>query len=171
MDTRESIATGQQKQDINNTVQSIGGLVSEDTTYDESVLYIKKLIMIGISSIAYLRALMPEKDFADRSFENRKIKVLDKWSTNGEVKKLQQGLNGAFDALDKGYLKSLTLALYENEVCRENVLETYEFNIKYTDAEASLALNKRHGNEKIKMDSLRLLLAIFNIASNLPFAQ
>lgn len=164
----DKLKTVQQKQDNNETIQSDGGLLLPETTYDASIVYVKKLIMLGISNIAYLRTLMPDRDFTDRTFEDIRIKILSKKSKNEDAQKMLTWMKGAFEALDKKYLKSLTLSVYEDSNQPDKVLETYEFNIEYTDAEASMTLNKRDSLEKIRFDSRRLIRAIYFISASLP---
>ena len=92
--------------------------------------------MIGISGISFLRTVLPDKDFIDRSFEDQNVKILNRKSQNPDVRKLIGWLLGANEALDRKYvslkaliflifhsklinfffkkLKSMTLSIYEN---------------------------------------------------------
>ena len=92
---------------LNTTASSFGSIFNSSTdskTYAESLNYARKLIVIGISNIAYLRTVMPEDCFLDREFEGLNIKILNKLSKNTDVKRLQIWLAGAFEAMEKKYV-------------------------------------------------------------------
>jgi len=69
---------------------------------------VKKLIVIAISNIAYLRALFPEESFVDRQFEGFKIKILrpdSNFVLGSNI--LSEWLEGAFEAIDLKYVAIL----------------------------------------------------------------
>jgi meiosis-specific protein HOP1 len=48
----------------------------ELNNFEQSLLYTKKLIIIAVSSVAYLRGLFPENAFTERKFEEMKLHIL-----------------------------------------------------------------------------------------------
>jgi meiosis-specific protein HOP1 len=71
---------------------------------------VKKLIVIAISNIAYLRALFPEDSFVDRQFEGFKIKILRPDTTSSlDSKILSEWLRGAFEAIDLRYVTHVSV--------------------------------------------------------------
>jgi hypothetical protein len=80
---------------------------------------VKKLIVIAISNIAYLRALFPEDSFVDRRFEGFNIKILRPDGTSSlDSKILSEWLRGAFEAIDMKYVKFSKVYLIYFEVFR-----------------------------------------------------
>ena len=73
---------------------------------DESINYVKKLIRIGISSLAHLRMGLHGENFVRRSFEGQEVFILDKKSNNEDAIKLEKWMKGIFEALDKKYVKA-----------------------------------------------------------------
>jgi hypothetical protein len=74
------------------------------SSLEESLVYVKKLLMIGISGIAYLRTIMPATDFTERRFEGQNIMILSKTDASADCVKLRKWMNGVYDALDKKYV-------------------------------------------------------------------
>ena len=71
---------------------------------EESINYVKKLLMIGVSGIVYLRTIMPATDFVAKKYEGQNIMILSNKDTSKDCKKLRTWMNGAFEALDKKYV-------------------------------------------------------------------
>lgn len=141
-------------------------------TYKDSFAYCKKLIISSISSITYLRAIFPEDHFVDRDFEGRLFHIIRPPTKDfQETTLINQWFVGAFDAMDKKYLRCLSLAIYENENEPGNVLETYDFEIKYVNNEASLQITKPTEQKKLakkaKMNAVRMIRAINSITQSL----
>ena len=70
-----------------------------------SMIYVKKLIVIGLSTILYLRAILPEEEFLDRYFEKLTVKIINgknRKSVNAQT--FNKWINGAFEALEKKYV-------------------------------------------------------------------
>ena len=45
-------------------------------TQQASLIYVKKLLTVGISSITYLRSMFPEEAFSRKSLDGLKLKIL-----------------------------------------------------------------------------------------------
>lgn len=71
-------------------------------TYEDSLAYTKKLILIAISTIAYLRSILPEEVFSTKEVEKMKFKILR--SKNRDSLTLVNWIKGAFDALEKKFV-------------------------------------------------------------------
>lgn len=66
----------------------------------------KKFTGALVSHIVYARNLFGEEDFTDKQFDGQKIKVI-RYSERGSqgANCLAKWLDGAFDALDKQYVR------------------------------------------------------------------
>ncbi|KAK7537616.1 HORMA domain-containing protein [Phyllosticta citricarpa] len=125
---------------------------------DQSTELVQTLLHTGISCVAFLRQIFPDKCFMRRKYENRP----DHWSyddwvagkkghespseragsavsllergTDESVNRLLDWLEkGVFDALKKRYLDTFQLHIVENESRPFEVIETYDFKIRYTE--------------------------------------
>ncbi|XP_048728230.2 HORMA domain-containing protein 1-like [Ostrea edulis] len=106
---------------------------NETVTEQKSILFVKKLLAVAVSNIAYLRALFPEHAFGDRSIEDLHLKTLRDDSACPGVCKFIQYMKGCFDALDKKYLKVLIMGLYRDPENPETLIESYTFKFSYAD--------------------------------------
>ncbi|CAG2056224.1 unnamed protein product [Timema podura] len=91
----------------------------------------QKLVAICVSNITYVRSIFPKDDYADRSVDGSEYKIL-RGRNNTEVKQVLKWMKGAFDALDKKYLRQMIFAVHEGSI-RDPVLETYTFYFAYKD--------------------------------------
>ena len=41
-----------------------------------SLLYVKKLLSVGVSTISYLRSMFPEEAYANKSLDGLKLKII-----------------------------------------------------------------------------------------------
>jgi hypothetical protein len=99
------IKMSENKPSLNDASQNSGSghiLPDEINNKQSSFLYVKKLVALSISNIAYLRGLFQDTDYADRSFEDINIKVIK--NDKPELKCLSNWMLGCYDALDKRYV-------------------------------------------------------------------
>nr|CAD7425986.1 unnamed protein product [Timema monikensis] len=96
-----------------------------------SSLLMQKLVAICISNITYVRSIFPKDDYADRSVDGSEYKIL-RGKNNMEVKQVLKWMKGAFDALEKKYLRQMIFAVHEGSI-KDPVLETYTFYFAYKD--------------------------------------
>lgn len=75
----------------------------EVNSYEESLAYAKKMIVVAISNIAYLRALWPEQFFVDRYFENLQLKIIES-RAHKQAHVLTKWILGVFHALERKYV-------------------------------------------------------------------
>jgi len=113
----------------------------QDTRLKSAVL-VKKLLAVSISSVAYLRALLPESAFSERTLVSFDSKTNKNATTNLRIlrddsqaaSQLIRWLRGCFDALDKNYLKAFILGVCTDPNEFDSALETYTFEFNYTEA-------------------------------------
>ncbi|KAL5502281.1 hypothetical protein EMCRGX_G009027 [Ephydatia muelleri] len=98
---------------------------NEQVTEQQSALFVKKLLAVGISNITYLRTIFPEHAFGDRCLEDLNLKILRDDST----------VKGCFDALDKKYLRMITIGIYKDPGDSNTVVESYTFKFSYNTNE------------------------------------
>jgi len=102
-------------------------------TQQQSTVFVKKLLAIAISNIAYLRVVFPEKAFSDRRLEDLNLKILKNDKSCPFAVQLIDWLKGVFDAVEKKYLRMLILGLYRRSSDPNTLLEMYSFRFSYTD--------------------------------------
>ena len=103
-------------------------------TQQQSTAFVKKLLAIAVSNIAYMRVLFPDKAFSDRCLEGLNLKILKNDKAYPPVVEMVDWLKGVFDALDKKYLRMLVLGFHRNSTDPNTLLEMYTFKFSYTDA-------------------------------------
>lgn len=104
----------------------------EQRTVQESATFVKKLLTVGISSITYLRDLFPENAYGDHCLDGLSLKVLTDESPCKPSRVLFSWIQSCYDAIDRQYLRQLTLVIYEDPSQPDVVLETYTYKFKYT---------------------------------------
>ena len=100
----------------------------------QSAVFMKKLLAIAISNIAYMRVIFPENAFSDRCLEGMNLKVLSNDRSCPFASQMVDWLRGVFDALDMKYLRMLVLGIYRGCSDPDHLLEMYTFRFSYTDA-------------------------------------
>ena len=91
----------------------------------------KKLIAVAISNITYLRAMFPENSYANRSLDGLPLKILRENSNTPAAASLVGWLQGAFDAMEKGYLREMMLMIYLDKEKQDEIYEMYTFKFRY----------------------------------------
>ncbi|KAK7068295.1 HORMA domain-containing protein 1 [Halocaridina rubra] len=130
----------------------------EQKTVQQSATFVKKLIAVGFSSITYLRTLFPEYAYSDENLDGLNLKLLLDNSTCGPAKELVKWIQSCFDAIDKRYLRELTLAIFTDPDHPELVLETYTYRLRYTkegDAQMEFESTTASGKREQKFDVRR----------------
>lgn len=112
----------------------------------ESLKFVKKLLAVAVSNITYLRVILPERAFVDRSVEGVNLKILKCEKSCPGVPLLVDWLKGAFDALEKKYLRVLILGIYTNRDDPDTLIEAYTFKFSYAD---TTAMDIYKNNKKI----------------------
>ena len=78
----------------------------------ESFQFTKKLLTVAVSNIAYIRNIFPEEAFANKSLDKMPLKILKQRSPCKDAGIAASWLLGAFEAIEKEYLKVLALSLF-----------------------------------------------------------
>ncbi|XP_071831182.1 uncharacterized protein [Apostichopus japonicus] len=147
---------------------------SEQISEQQSALFVKKLLAVGVSTITYLRTIFPEHAFGDRCLEDLNLKILRDDSSCPGACSVIKWMKGCFDALDKKYLRALIIGLYIDSDDPDTVIESYTFKFSYTESGPSVDIyrneNKISGAgsaKETKKATLRLLRTIIVLTQSL----
>ena len=102
----------------------------QHNTETKSCTFVKKLMAVAISNITYLRSIFPEKVFSNRSLDGLPLKILKENSGSEAATSLVSWLRGAFEALEKRYLRELIFIIYQNPEDTDNIHEMYTFRFE-----------------------------------------
>ncbi|CAG2226903.1 HOP1 [Mytilus edulis] len=108
--TKMSTAQMQRTQEKTSTWSAI--FPNETVTEQQSTLFVKKLVAVAVSNIAYLRAIFPEHSFGDRCLEDLNLKILRDDSSCPGACQVIKWVKGCFDAIEKKYLRMLIIGIY-----------------------------------------------------------
>jgi meiosis-specific protein HOP1 len=104
---------------------------SKVDTERKSCTFVKKLLTVGISNITYLRGMFPEDAYARKSLDKFPVQILKQKTVCDKATVLAGWILGAFDALEKKYLKKLMLVVYLDPATPDTVHEMYTFKFSY----------------------------------------
>ncbi|CAH1405309.1 unnamed protein product [Nezara viridula] len=120
------------------------------TTVKGSLVFVKQFTALSFSIISYMRSIFPEIAYAEKDFDNVKVKIL---AGNYECKDaylMTKWIKSAFDALDNSYMRELVLEILTPE---DFLLEYYAVEYKYTKEGPTCSLSS---NTKTTLDFDRL---------------
>uniref|UniRef100_T1IXW8 HORMA domain-containing protein n=1 Tax=Strigamia maritima TaxID=126957 RepID=T1IXW8_STRMM len=143
-----------------------------DMTQKQSVLFMKKLLVMAVSNITYLRNILPEYAFEDKALLGLKLKIL-KDQVNPKASQMIKWLKGCFDALERQYLRQMIIGIYEKNCDPECLLESYNFRFSYQDG-LSVTVDKndsetfRTTTRTSTLTMLRTILVLTNSLDALP---
>ncbi|XP_015210944.1 zebrafish testis-expressed 38 isoform X2 [Lepisosteus oculatus] len=132
----------------------------------QSLVFVKRMMVVALSSITYLRGIFPEHAYRSRYLEGLCIKVLRENSTSTGACKLVKWIMGCFDALEKGYV-------HRNPDDPNSIIESYQFKIKYTPEGPQMdILSNKNTEVQITMEdtkkaSVLLIRKLFLLMQNL----
>ncbi|RXN31723.1 HORMA domain-containing 1 [Labeo rohita] len=160
----------EQKQRPVQSCQMLPDVVSSE---QQSLVLVKKLLAIAVSSITYLRGLFPEKAYGRKYVGELKVLILREHSCPG-AQQIVQWLQGCFDALQKRYLRMVLLSIYCDPDNPQKVTECYQFKIKYTENGPQLDFESKNGQSLTKMacdntqkSSMLLVRKLYMLMQNL----
>ncbi|KAL7418728.1 hypothetical protein Q5752_006411 [Cryptotrichosporon argae] len=111
-----------------------------------SLNVIRTLLDVSISAIAYLRNLLPEENFEQKTFSailqgNALLDLLT---------------NGVMDSLEKGYLKSLVVFIFLDHNDPDNIIESYTYDFFYVPGSLlpSIAITTNSAVHDVSMQSV-----------------
>lgn len=178
MSTLQQIKMPATTQEQNNQMKNWEAIFpAQQVTEQKSALFVKKLLAVAISNITYLRNIFPEKAFGDKCLDSLNLKILRDESTCPGACQVIKWVKGCFDALDKKYLKTLVIGIYENPEDPDTVIESYTFKFSYDD-DGSMDIYRNEKKisgaysaeetRKATIKLLRTLVVLTNTLSQLP---
>uniref|UniRef100_G3PUQ8 Zebrafish testis-expressed 38 n=2 Tax=Gasterosteus aculeatus aculeatus TaxID=481459 RepID=G3PUQ8_GASAC len=171
----ENMAAGKMcpKKSKEETAEWAGLFLKDLKTQQESLVFVKRMMAVAVSSITYLRGIFPEDAYRSRYLEDLCIKVLrDDCNTPGSSK-VVKWMMGCFDALEKQYLQIVFIGVYTNPDEPNCIIESYQFKFKYTEKgpEMNVLRNNDVGVqvtlEDTKRASVLLIRKLFLLMQNL----
>eukprot|EP00092_Neocalanus_flemingeri_P033138 GFUD01036035.1.p1 GENE.GFUD01036035.1~~GFUD01036035.1.p1 ORF type:complete len:466 (-),score=140.92 GFUD01036035.1:55-1452(-) len=123
---------------------------SKIETETKSCVFVKKLLTVSISNITYLRSMFPEEAYADRSMDGLPLKILMVKNKCKEAATLASWLIGAFDALERRYLKELLFIIYMDPACPEKVYEMYTFKFTYPGGQVACQMLQGENKKEVQ---------------------
>nr|A2BF66.1 RecName: Full=HORMA domain-containing protein 1 [Danio rerio] len=154
-------------------VQSCQMLPDVVSNEQQSLVLVKKLLAIAISSITYLRGLFSEKAYGRKYVGELKVYILREDSCPG-AQQIVHWLQGCFDALQRRYLRMVLLSIYCDPDNPQKVTECYQFKIKYTEKGPQMDFESKNGQSLTKMacdntqkSSMLLVRKLYMLMQNL----
>ncbi|KAG8346001.1 HORMA domain [Trypanosoma vivax] len=115
-----------------------------EVTQTQSLAAVRNFIRVTVSCVTYLRGLCSDESYQPRQFLGLHLKQLTR--TSPEADTISRWMeDGAFDAINKGYLKELALCIYTPNCCE--LLESYSFNLSYSQDGQRAALTFAGGSQ------------------------
>ncbi|RWS17720.1 HORMA domain-containing protein 2-like protein [Dinothrombium tinctorium] len=144
----------------------------------ESLLHMKKLTAIAFSTVLYLREVFDESAYGERKHENFVFRILSERSDCKEATQIVRLIKGAFDALEKKYLREIIFGFYTDLKKPNDLIEAYSFKYSYNDGgkHFNLTFNNfelNSSSRKLSLNlqtekSLKQLLTFARSLSSLP---
>ncbi|XP_032420603.1 zebrafish testis-expressed 38 [Xiphophorus hellerii] len=155
------------------TAEWTGLFIQDLKTKQESLVFVKRMMAIAVSSVTYLRGIFPESAYRSRYLDDLCIKVLRENSNTPGANKVVKWMMGCFDALEKQYLHIICIGVYTDPEDRNCIIESYQFNFRYTEMgpEMDIIRNNAKGMqvalEDTKRASVLLIRKLFLLLQNL----
>ncbi|KAK1878784.1 HORMA domain containing protein 1 [Dissostichus eleginoides] len=155
------------------TAEWIGLFLNDLKTEQESLVFVKRMMALAVSSITYLRGIFPEDAYRSRYLEDVSIKVLREDSNNPGASKVVKWMMGCFDALEKQYLQVVFIGVYTNPDEPNCIIESYQFKYKYTEKGPEMNILRNNDVEMqvtledTKKASVLLIRKLFLLMQNL----
>jgi len=135
------------------------------TSAESSAFFVQKFLAISVSSVAFLRAILPKDSFTSRYMGDLHLKIIsDGRSATPLAKELIARVRSCFDAIEKRYLKSVCIWFHADRDKADDVLEAYVFNFEYSANQADVTMlqndkivTKMRSGDDIKASAVILL--------------
>lgn len=127
---------------------------SKVNTELQSLMYVKKFVTVAVSTLTFLRSMIDDEAYADKSLGKVRVKILRGDCGNQQAKLLNKWLLGAFDAIEQKYLKEMSLCVHEDPSAPEDVLEKYTFTFNYTNGIPAFNMERNGVSESNYMGNL-----------------
>ncbi|XP_078143274.1 HORMA domain-containing protein 1 [Centroberyx gerrardi] len=143
-------------------------------TEQQSLVVVKKLLAIAVSSITYLRGLFPEKAYGSKYVEEQKVMILREERSCPGANQIVQWMQGCFDAIQRKYLRTVILSIYTDPENPQKVTEFYQFKIQYTEKGPQMDFESNNNNKvstmtcsNTKKASILLVRKLYTLMQNL----
>jgi len=130
-----------------------------------STLFVKKLLAVAVSNVCYLRMIVPEDNFNEKYIDNLKLKIM-KAKGSKVATRIVESMKGCFDAVERQYLKSLTIWFFTDKQRPDIVEESYTFTFDYKE-DIQLYVAKNEKQIKMKMSGQNIKEAVVKLLKNL----
>jgi len=127
---------------------------SKVNTETQSLMYVKKFVTVAVSTLTFLRSMIDDEAYDDKSLGKVKVKILNGKCGNSQAKLLNKWLLGAFDAIERKYLKEMSLCVHEDPSAPEEVVEKYTFTFSYENGVPAFNMDKNGKAESNYMGNL-----------------
>ncbi|KAM9845430.1 zebrafish testis-expressed 38 [Aulostomus maculatus] len=161
------------KKDKEVTAEWTGLFLNDLKTAQQSLVFVKRMMAVAVSSITYLRGIFPEDAYRSRYLEDLCVKVLREDCNSSGANKVVKWLMGCFDALEKQFLQIVFIGVYTNPDEPNCIIESYHFKFKYTDKGPEMDLFRNNDVElqvtleNTKKASVLLIRKLFLLMQNL----
>ncbi|XP_023283045.1 HORMA domain-containing protein 1-like [Seriola lalandi dorsalis] len=148
------------------TTEWTGLFLSDLKTKQESLVFVKRMMAVAVSSITYLRGIFPEDAYRSRYLEDLCIKVLREDCNTRGASKVVKWMMGCFDAIEKQYV-------YTNPDEPNCITESYQFKFRYTEKGPGMDILRNNNVEMqvtledTKRASVLLIRKLFLLMQNL----
>ncbi|XP_014056301.1 HORMA domain-containing protein 1 isoform X4 [Salmo salar] len=141
------------------------------STEQQSLIVVKKLLAIAVSSITYLRGLFPEKAYGRKYVEEQKVMILREERTCPGASQIVQWMQGCFDALQRKYLRTVVMSIYTDPENPKKVTECYQFKVQYTEKGPKIDFESKNLGKmacsNTKKSSILLVRKLYTLMQNL----
>ncbi|XP_055007776.1 HORMA domain-containing protein 1-like isoform X3 [Boleophthalmus pectinirostris] len=161
------------KKSKEETAEWTGLFQGDLKTEQASLVFVKRMMAVAVSSITYLRGIFPEDAYRSRYLEDLCIKVLREDCSTPGANKVVKWMMGCFDALEKQYLQIVFIGVYTNPDDPNCIIESYQFKFKYTEKGPELNILRNNAVrmqvtlEDTKRASVLLIRKLFLLMQNL----
>ncbi|XP_028282987.1 zebrafish testis-expressed 38 isoform X2 [Parambassis ranga] len=155
------------------TAEWSGLFLNDLKTKQDSLVFVKRMMAVAVSSITYLRGIFPEEAYRSRYLEDLCIKLLRETCNNPGASKVVKWMMGCFDALERQYLEIVFIGVYTNPDVPTHIVESYQFKFRYTEKgpEMDIFRNNESGLQvsldDTKKASLLLVRKLYLLMQNL----
>ncbi|XP_022610733.1 HORMA domain-containing protein 1-like [Seriola dumerili] len=155
------------------TAEWTGLFLSDLKTKQESLVFVKRMMAVAVSSITYLRGIFPEDAYRSRYLEDLCIKVLREDCNTRGASKVVKWMMGCFDAIEKQYLQIVFIGVYTNPDEPNCITESYQFKFRYTEKGPGMDILRNNDVEMqvtledTKRASVLLIRKLFLLMQNL----
>ncbi|XP_072366877.1 HORMA domain-containing protein 1-like isoform X1 [Scyliorhinus torazame] len=165
------MATAQQMRASEKQISGWNAIFPNDVaTQHQSLVFIKRMMALGVSCITYLRGIFPEDAYRTRYLEGMCVKILREDSRFPGASKVVKWMMGCFDALEKRFLRTIILGVHRDPEDPNSIIESYQFKFKYTADGPKLDIlskNKHVSLQDTKKASILLIRKLFVLMQSL----